>query len=1014
MNRNTCVINFLLGFLPLANSKIYKMKTKFSGILTLLLALVVQLTFAQQKTITGTVTDDTGLPLPGANVIIKGTNSGTQSDFDGNFSISASVGQTLTFSYVGFDTQEAKVGAASQINVTLNQGAVLSEIVLTGYGGNKAKRATTGSVVELSAKEIQDVPVTNVAQALQGKVAGLQSISGSGQPGSSTTVRIRGRGSIQGNTEPLYIIDGIPLNTVVSAAGPDPTLKSSLTQINQADIESITVLKDASSTSIYGSRGANGVIIITTKRGKMNSKTVFDVSTQVGVSSRASKRTMLNAAQYLELSREGAINTGRTPEQAAQIFPDTGVDTDWQKLGFGNGAITRTINASARGGSEKISYYTSIGVEEHDGLALGSYLDKLSGKLSLDNKVSDRVKISLNASGVRTSQGTPGTDAAYFNGPVTGAYLLPPTEAPYNEDGTPRQAAAFTNEASFLAVDAYDTDKFITYRFLGDASATIGITDDLDFTTKWGVDLQFADRTQYNSPLSKGNTAFGKGRAIKDMSDAYLYNITNLLTYTKRFGDKHDFSAIIGQESTEFETENIYSSSEDFATYLLTTLVSGATPIEAYSYNASYSIASYFANVNYGFDGKYYLNGTVRRDGSSRFGDDHKYGTFWAVGGNWNVTNEEFANDSSWLNNLKIRASYGIQGNQPNDYYGSLAQLASGYDYNGNPGQYEVQVANPNLKWEEQNLLEVGVDFRIFDRLYSEVSYYERKTNDLILDVPLSYLGGDTDNVAAQNFGAMENKGFEIKLGVDVIKTDDFFWNVEGNISFNKNKITKLVEEYPEGTKIRREGEAYDSFYMAEWAGVNPENGNPQWLDENNEITEDYAVADAARRIVGTAEPKYFGGLSTTLEYKGFSLSGLLAFSEGGKIYNQTRRLIESDGAFANANQAIEQLDRWQNPGDITNVPRRVNGGNANSNQMSTRWLEDGSYIRLRNATLAYDVPSNLLEPIGLSSLRIYAQGLNILTWTDFTDDPEQAVQGNSWFVYPNAKTYAVGVNLTF
>jgi len=989
------------------------MKTKFSGILTLILALVVQLSFAQEKTITGTITDDTGLPLPGVNIIIKGTNTGTQSDFDGNYSLQAETGKTLIFSYIGFQKQQIKVGASNSINVTMEAGSTLDEVVITGYGGNQAERAITGSVVELKSESFKDVPVSGFEEVLQGKVAGVQSINGSGQPGSSSTIRIRGRGSINGNTQPLYVIDGIPLNSQTSAAGPDPTLKSSLSQINQNDIESITVLKDASSTSIYGSRGANGVILITTKRGRRNSKTTFNFSSQVGVSARASSREFLNAAQYLRLSREGAINAGATPEQAMEQFPETGFDTNWQDLAFDDGAITRRINASARGGGEQTSFYTSIGYEENEGLALGSYLDKLSGKLSLDNKVSDRVRFSVNASGVRTQQGTPGTEAAFFNGPVTGGYLNAPTAPAFNEDGSPNQDIPFTG-ASFLAIDAYDTEQTVTYRFLGNASATIGITDDLEFSSTWGVDLQFANNTEYNSPLSAGNTAEGIGRATKDLSDAFLYNISNVLSYSTDFGEKHTFSAILGQEATEFETENTFAQSEEFSTFLLTTLNSGANPVTAGSFDAGYSIASYFANANYGFDNKYYINGTFRRDGSSRFGANEKYGNFWAVGTNWNVSNESFLANADWLNNLKIRGSYGIQGNQPDTYYGFIPQLGSGFDYNGSPGQNETQVANPDLKWEEQKLFEVGVDFRLFDRVYSEISYYNRTTEDLILDVPLSFLLGDLNNSAAQNFGSLENKGFEIKFGVDIIKNEDFYWNVETNISVNRNKIVKLVDEFNDGTKIRREGEAFDTFFMPEWVGVNPENGNPQWLDENDEITEDYAVAEAAARIVGTAESDYFGGLSTNAEYKGFSINALFSFRQGGKIYNNTRRITDSDGAFTNINQGIEQLDRWQNPGDITDVPRRVNGGNNNSNLFSTRWLEDGSYVRLRNATVAYSVPGELLADIGLSSLRIYAQGLNIVTWSDVTGDPEQAIQGTTFFSYPNAKTYTVGVDLTF
>ena len=986
------------------------MKTKFSGILTLLLAFVVQLTFAQEKTISGTVSDENNLPLPGATVVISGTSTGTSTDFDGNYSINANVGDILNFSYVGYSGQSLTVGASNSINVTMQADNALEEVVVTAFGANKTRRATTGSVVEIKSEAIEKVTVSSFEEALQGQVAGLQSVNESGQPGSSSTVRIRGRGSINGSTQPLYIIDGNIVNVGSALAGPDAQLSNSLSNLNPADIESITVLKDASSTSIYGARGANGIILITTKKGK-SGKTAFNYSSQVGVSGLTDVNfEVASASEYIELQREAQINDGVAPAIAVLNYPD-GEDSNWYDAAFKSDAITQQHNFSASGGNEKTTFFASMGYMDQQGIALGSYLKRLSAKLNMQNRVSDNVNFGFNVQGSRSTQGTPITDAAYFISPVVGGYLNAPTAPLYNEDGSPNQDIPFSG-ASFLADQAYNDDRFTTYRFLASVFAEIGITEHIKFRTNWGTDLQFANFTTYDDARTQGNTAFGLGRANKDISEEIIWNISNTLTYSNTFGDKHNFSLLLGQEAASNEAENIAASSENFSTFQLRTLVSGSTPVTTFSNNLRTKFLGFFGNMNYAFDNKYNLNATFRRDASSQFGSDNQWGTFYAFGANWNATQEKFLSNVSWLNNLKILGSYGIQGNLPGGSYDWRGLYGSGFDQDGLPGNGSTQAANPELKWEEQELSEVGIELGLFNRVNIEAAWYNRETKDLILDVPVSLTDGVNGGTIRQNFGALKNSGFEVNLNAEVLRAKDFSWNLGGNITLNTNEIVKIGDEFVDGTKIRREGEAYDTFWRRVWAGVNPANGNPMWLDENDNLTENSALAEL--QITGTAEPDFYGGLSSLIKYKQLSLNTLFSYSYGGKVYNSAGFITDSDGAFSNVNQSRKQLDRWQNPGDVSPNPRRVAGGNNNSNSASTRYLEDGSYLRLRTAVLSYDLSSKFTDQIGLTGLRLYLQGQNLLTWTEATFDPEQVFQGTAFFVYPNSKTYSFGVDVQF
>lgn len=582
------------------------MKLKLTWLTALFMAFVMQLSYAQETTITGNVTSVAdGLPLPGVNVIVKGTTRGVQTDFDGNYSINVTVGETLVFSFVSMRSVEFVVGNSTTINVSMEEDvSTLDEIVVTAYG-TKTRRATTGSVVEIQSEVIEKVPVSSFEEALQGQIAGLQSVNNSGQPGSANTVRIRGRGSIEGSTQPLYIVDGIPVNVGSPAAGTSADLQNSMSNLNPADIESVTILKDASSTSIYGARGANGIILITTKKGK-EGKTRFSYSSQVGVSSLTDvDLEVLSASEYIELHREAQVNSGIAPAVAVLNYPDTDVDTDWYDLAFSEDALTQIHNFSASGGNEKTQFFTSLGYMDQQGLALGSYLKRLSAKINVQNTVSDKVKFGMNVSGSRSVQGTPLTNAAFFISPVVGGYLNAPIAPAYNEDGSPNQDIPFSG-ASFLAVDAFNDDRLVTYRMIGDVFGEVQITDKLKFRTSWGMDLQFANYNNYNDARTQGNTAFGVGRATKDLSEEVIWNLSNVLTWSQSIGDRHDFSILVGQEAASNTFENILASSENFSTFAFRTLVSGATPVTTFSADGSSKLMGFFTNLNYSFDSKYH------------------------------------------------------------------------------------------------------------------------------------------------------------------------------------------------------------------------------------------------------------------------------------------------------------------------------------------------------------------------------------------------------------------------
>ncbi|WP_452221344.1 SusC/RagA family TonB-linked outer membrane protein [Lacinutrix salivirga] len=992
------------------------MKTKFSGILTLLLAFVVQFTFAQDRTISGTISDESGLPLPGVNIIVQGTNNGTQTDFDGNYSISASTGSVLSYSFVGYKTTEKTVGASSNISLSMDLDvAAIEEVVIVGYG-TQAKSATTGSITVIDSQEFVDVPVANIAETLQGKSSGLQSLSASGQPGANSSVLIRGLGSVNGNIEPLYIVDGVPINanstSDLGSGGLDSGNRDPLSNINAADIESVTILKDASSTSIYGARAANGVILITTKSGKKG-KARIDFSTQTSVSARAvTKFQVLNTSEYLELQREADVNSGFTEAQAFARNPDSDIDTDWAEYAYNDwDAFTKKTNLSITGGNDTANYFVSLGHLDQEGIAVGSGLERLSSRLNLNANVSNNIKVGMGLSYSRTSQRTALAESAFFASPVVGTYLFTPTTAPYLEDGRPNPENSATGGTSFIQDLFYDSEGSVTDRLIGNVFGSIDFLEDFTFKTQFGRDYSNFNYSSYGSNLNTANPAGGAASRVNQ--NVFNWTLTNMLSYSKLFNENHKVNVTLGQELNKEGFDDFGIDVEDFPNGILQNIGSAATVTGHFSTTEESSLESYFMSANYGYQNKYHLNAAIRKDGSSRFGPNNKWGTFWSVGGNWVISKESFFDNVDFMNLLKLKSSYGVQGNLPSGRY-SWQGIFLNDTYNESPAVFPSSTKqNLDFKWEEQNLFNVGLEFGFLNnRINGEITYFNRETTDLIFPRTLASSTGFTQTFS--NEGDFKNSGFEGQLSYDVIRAENTRWTLGGNITILENEVTKVTKdtEGPDGIYIREVGEAWNTFYLERWAGVDPATGSPMWLDENNNIT--FTYSEASREKVGSANPDFYGGFFSNLSYKNWEFNAAFSYQVGNKIFNNTSRITNSDGAFSGFNQSREQLDRWQNPGDVSENPIRIVGNPSQSNQRSTRWLEDGDFLRLKNLSVAYNLPNSLTDKSFLNSARIYVQGTNILTISSFNGDPEQSINGQHWFVYPNAQTVSIGLDVSF
>ncbi len=975
---------------------------------------------AQNKTISGKVTDPTGSPIPGASVILKGSKGGTSTGPDGSFTIAVPANtKTLNISAVGFATQEIAIGNGAQLNVQLvKEEKGLEEVVVVAYG-TQNKRSLTGAATTISTEKLARAPRASIQESFQGNVAGVQAVNGSGQPGSVPNIRIRGVGSINASSAPLYVIDGIP---VVSG---DITgyNTNTIAGLSSSDIESVTVLKDAAAASLYGSRAANGVVMITTKAGKAG-KTKFNASAQYGSNKITLKDSdlPLSTPEMIELLREGWVNSGRNislfvPEIAARGI-DTTVNTDWVD------ALTRQGNfqqydLSASGGNEKTTYYISGGLYKSEAAVIGSDYSRTTVKLALTNKATDRLSFNGTLS-LGYQKSNTSSEAGAFANPVRSFYRLQPWLKIYNADGTYDNSYNSTFNPVQLAEKNQRMAK--SYSALGSIGAQYKLYQGLTFETKAGIDVNYGITNLFWSP------GFGDGRNYGGYGSSsnvlYLNWIsTNLLKYKTTFGEDHEFDALVGYEA---QKTTITGSSTAASNFLpnTNTMANASKPESASSSLSENSIASILSSVGYNYQRKYYLTAALRRDGSSRFGANKRYGNFWSVGASWDISAEEFMNDNKILSQLKLRASYGVNGNQEIDNFASRGLYSGNTVYDGAPAYALSQYENKNLTWETNKPFNVGLDFGILnDRITGSVEYYERKTSNLLLTVPISSINGLTGY--SDNVGAMKNSGIEISIfsrNIVSPSADGFTWTTDFNFTTLKNKITQLNS--PTRTTFNREvGLDFYQYYLVPYAGVNPANGEALWFTDSAKKNTTNVYSSAFRLNQGSALPDFFGGLTNTFTMKGFTLSFQLYYNFGNKVYDGWGSFVNNDGSAGfSATGKINRYtyeNRWKAAGDATDVPKVTYLGaqTGSSSQNSSRFLYDGDYIRLRDITLSYNLPKSVTGRLKMNNVRFYVRANNLYTWVKdkrLSYDPEVPVTGDLDQRPPVFRTFVGGIDISF
>jgi TonB-linked SusC/RagA family outer membrane protein len=974
-------------------------------ILMLIIFLSGTVAFAQQ-TITGTVTDESGVPLSEATVLIQGTSTAVTTDFDGKFSINASIGDSLEASYVGFSSQSATVDS-SIINFLMSTDQ-LSEVIVTGYG-SQSKRTLTDNIASITSDDINGIPTPNAINTLAGKITGVRVSQTNGKIESGFSFRVRGQSSISAGTRPLIVLDGIPLITNNESSNGSPT--NPLITLNAGDIKSIDILKDASAASIYGSRGANGVVIITTKSGTKG-KNKIDVNISNGWSTKTNGRDWMSANEYIELFREASINAGYPGYE--EVYMETispsweTTDTNWEEIALVDG-YTRDFSVASSGGNDKSTYYTSVAHNDTKGIVFGNEMKKISVRSNLETKTKDFLTLGLNINLSRADIDRVANDNAFVT-PLQAIALSP--VSPAYIDGEPYTDTQYPN---FLLQDKYGTYNTIVRRITGRFYGIAEINSDFKFNTSFSYDLYAQSEDSFNGMLTPFQSTNGDAFASNYTTENFIYS--NYLQYEKEIGNNHSVSIAVGTELNKSKRRSAAVIGEQFPTDDFQTISSAAEIVSGTGGFTRYSFVSYFARANYNFADKYLLKLGVRRDGSSRFGKDVQFGTFPSVSAGWIISEEDFLSNQSIFSFLKLRASWGEAGNAEIGNFASLG-LFGVVSYNQSPGLAFIQADNTNLTWETTTQTDASVQFGLFDdKISGEIGYFVKETNDLLFAEPIPASSGASS--LTKNIGSVENAGVEFQLSITNINSNNFKWTTDLNVSTLNNKITELPDDDVIGNlNILSEGEPINAFYLVEYAGVDPDNGDALFYTNKGtegETSNDWN--DAERVIAGNPFPDLMAGLTNSLSYKQFDLSFSFQGEWGASVFNSAGKFQEANGDWFD-NQDRSQLRRWQKPGDITDVPRaELVAGNGTED--STRYLKSTDYIRLKNLTLGYNLPFALIDNVGVSNARVYLSGFNLLTFTDYDGyDPESRSDaggvGQVFYSAPAAKTIAIGVNLSF
>ena len=1035
----------------------------FLASFVLLCTAVLHAATANDIQVTGIVVSE-GDPLPGVSVLIKGTHNGTVTDIDGHYSIKAPSDGILVFSFIGLKSQEQKINGRTVINVDLQTDSeVLDEVMVVAYATAK-KYSFTGAASTVKGDEIARMQTSNVSRALEGTVPGLQASAASGQPGTDAEIRIRGIGSINASSAPLYVVDGLPFD-------------GSINSINPEDIASITVLKDAASAALYGSRGANGVIIITTKQGQTDSKTTVSVKASFGGSNRAVRDyDRIGTNQYFELYWEAlrnqyALNTDKyTPQTAAiQASKDlvgklmgggpnpygpnysqpVGTDgklvtgavplwnVDWQDA-MEQQALRTELGLNVSGGGKTNQYFFSAGYLNDKGIALESGYQRFNLRSNITSQINKWLRGSVNMSFAHSMQNYPVSSDTKTSNVINAGRLMADFYPIYemNSDGTykydsegnriydfgsyrPSGSMANWNLPATLPNDKAERMKD---EFSGRTYLEATIIEGLKFKTSFNFDLVNYNALDYTNPKI-GPAVNTGGGASREYTRTFSWTWNNIVTYDKTIG-KHHFNILAGEEAYSYRYDVLQAARSNMAVPDMPELAVGSLVTAGSGYRIDYSLLGYLLSTQYDYQGRYFFSASYRRDGSSRFAPSTRWGNFWSVGASWRIDREEFMlSTADWLSALTLKASYGAQGNDNLGTYYASSGLYSIVSQAGENALVSDRLATPGLKWETNLNFNVGIDFSLFNNRFSgSFDFFQRRSKDLLYSRPLATSLGYTS--VDENIGALKNTGFEIDLKGTLIHTRDFAWRLGVNLTHYKNVVTDLpLKDMPiTGVTRLKVGRSVYDFYLREWAGVNPENGDPLWYKDvkdtqNNVIgrttTNDYAKADYYY-VNKSSLPKVYGGFNTAFTYKGFELSAIFAYSIGGYIVDRDVTMLWSNGSSTGRAWSTEMLKRWTPENRYTDVPALKTVSN-NWNANSTRNLFNNSYLRMKNITLSYNFPQPMIKKISLSSLQLFVKADNLLTISGNQGlDPEQGITGLTYYRYPAMRSISGGVNVSF
>lgn len=1016
------------------------------GALLILVQLVAQ---AQERTISGKVTDAAGIPVTGASVTVKGSALGTTTGTDGSFTLRVpATAKALTISAVGYAGQDLTIGSKNSFVISLTiEGKGLDEVIVTGYG-NQKRSQYAGAASKVDASVINQVPNASLDQILQGHAAGLYSSAGSGQPGASANVIIRGVGTIGGSSTPLYIMDGVPIQSDAFAA------------ISPSDIASVDILKDAVATALYGSRGSNGVIVITTKRGKTNGKLTFGVKSQFGFSERTRpKFDMMDSKQRIQyeeeigtendltigpgwyLSRKNPANAG-LPEATLAIYDHIldslrNSNADWEDVFFRHGK-TQEYEVNVSGGGDRTAFYSSLNYFKQEGISIRSQLERFSLRNNFDFKT-DRLTVAINSTlNYATTSNIESENTTAVANPFASVYYALPYEMPYKNGvllhpgnstgpdpddpllpGDPDKTLIYDQREGATALERMlaTTSKRSEIKAILGANIRYKIVDGLSLISTLGLDFRellgerFFDPNTYTGTRSPG----GQG-SFSESTSRFLRLFGNAgFNYNKTFAARHMVDASLLVENTRATARNF-----NYVGYGINPLLPNTPAAITQGSNNTFiptvdgsrdvnALQSLIAIARYSFDGKYTFNGSFRQDRSSTVPEKNRSISYYAFGASWNILKENFMSTVDFVTDLQLRASYGISASPFTSSFGYLS-LYGPTSYNGVPGNGVSQIGNTDYDWEFATTTNIGVDFSVLDaRIRGTVELYNKVTDNLFVTQKLSAWSGGPD--LDINAGKMRNRGIEVTLAGDIVVNNKFKWTVGGNVGFNSNKITSLgqVNEFEQGTSIIRVGLPYGTHFIPKWGGVDAATGNPLYYNKDGTLTTQYNSATQSVADFGSWLPKYNGGFNTSLKYNGFYAEAFFSFAGGNKRFNNEDFFNETP-SFATSNQSTRMLYRWRKPGDITDIQKF-----GTSRSFSSKDIQDASYVRLRNVNIGYNLPRKWLQQINVfSAATVYVQGQNLYTWTRWRGfDPEDN-DNISVFEYPAQRTFTFGINLTF